>query len=92
MPKSDGMSRDEAERLAAAIATVDPEDPESYFASLGQRLREESVELPCVRISYKGLNQVVHATSSAGALPSLPNVLLYAIKVRFSCSTASQPH
>ena len=75
------LSREESERLAAAIASVDPEDPESYFAILGKRLREQNVDLPCVRISYTGVNQVVEATSSAGALPSLPNVLLYAFKV-----------
>ena len=73
------LSREESEQLAAAIASLDPEDPESYFAILGKRLQEQNVELPCVRISYTGLNQVVDATSSAGALPSLPNVLLLSL-------------
>lgn len=78
------FKREEAEHLAAAIASIDPDDPESYFSRVDKLLKERKVGIPCIRISYTGLNVVKDAVSSAGALPSLPNVLLMVAKVLVS--------
>jgi hypothetical protein len=86
------FSREEAEELAGAIASVDPDDGGSYFARLGQQLKERGVDLPNIRISYKNFNCVKDAVSSAGALPSLPNVLLWFGKVLPCCSSPLPDH
>jgi hypothetical protein len=79
-------SRVEAEELAATIASVDPDDLEGFFGRLGAQLKSRNV--PCVRITYSSLNSVQDAVSTAGALPSLPNILLWIVKV-WRCHMAS---
>eukprot|EP00892_Ulva_mutabilis_P001385 jgi/Ulvmu1/11247/UM073_0019.1 len=75
------ISREEAETLAAAIQSVDPNDGEhSYFARLAQNIKENGGELPRVTIEWRNLTSVVQATTSQGSLPSLPNVLMMGLK------------
>jgi hypothetical protein len=76
-----GLSREQYEALASTIASVRADSPDSFFARIAVLLKEHGVELPCVRVDYNHLNCVVDATSSAAALPSLPNILSKVFKV-----------
>lgn len=73
---------DEKELLASAVADVDPDAPEGFFARLDRQLAEHGTAPPDVTIRYRNLTVVVDATTSAKSLPSLPNVLLKVAKVR----------
>jgi hypothetical protein len=75
------LSIHENESLASAIASVDPDSKDGYFPRLASNLGK-GVRVPEVKITYRNLKVVVAATTSANALPSLPNVLQSMGKVR----------
>jgi phosphomannomutase len=64
----------ENEDLARAATSLDPDSDDGYFSKLASYLKR-SVDVPQVKISYRNLKVVVDATTSANALPSIPNVL-----------------
>lgn len=80
-----GISREEAESLAATISSVDANDPENFFARVAECLSEAALQnlcgIPAVRVTWDSLSVVVGATTAERSLPSLPNIALVFLRV-----------
>jgi hypothetical protein len=83
------LTREEAELLTSSILSIDPDKDDNFFARLAKCINEDGRDVPAVRLEYSKLQVVVDATSSAGALPSLPNVFKLILKV---ISLLHKPH
>jgi hypothetical protein len=77
-------AREENELFAAAISRAgrDAEGEDTFLSRLALQITRKGQPIPAVTVAFKDLKVDVKAFDSAGALPSLPNVLRRGVQVR----------